>query len=315
MTFSLLKAKNAVIIFLCAISVLLFATTRMQAQNENSPCFDSILLNEENYVVVSGKAPAFAAVEVIDGARKLGEATADDYGRFVITLDKMLGSGLYQLVLRAMEKDGKSVTSLQTVTLIILGGRAEEMTAFMRDPSGTHRFITDQPSILRKNDNSKAYFYVKKITYRKNKLEIIGRAPDYMQIMASLGNTRFGTSRANRTNAFELTHFVSLFSGDHIIRLDLINSAGETVESIGVPFRVGQQKPVTIQFYRNDKPVRITIVQKGQTLSSIAKRVYGKTRFEEQIYAANHHAIKNKNHIIEGQELILPIIKGVEQSD
>ena len=229
------------------------------AYADDSPSFDSFMLNDQNYAVVFGKAPASSKIELMDGARKLGEADADDQGHFSITLQKILGVGKYQFVLRATDSSGKSLTSIQTVTVIVSGEGQEGLMAFMHDPTGARRFISDEPSILRTGNVNETEFNVSRISYRKNTLTITGEAPANTQIMTEEGKT-----------------FAS-------------------------------------QIYYDGKPVRTFIVHRGDSLSSIAQKVYGSSRYEEQLYTANHDKIKNRNHITEGQELVLPVIEGVSR--
>ena len=313
MTFSVSRINNNILKILVVIFALCGVLNIGCANADDSPSFDSFMLNDQNYAVVFGKAPASSKIELMDGARKLGEADADDQGHFSITLQKLLGVGKYQFVLRATDSSGKSLTSIQTVTVIVSGEGQEGLMAFMHDPTGARRFISDEPSILRTGNVNETEFNVSRISYRKNTLTITGEAPENTQIMMSIGRTRFGTEKTKRTGIFEFSHYMSLFPGDHIFRFDLLNNAGETIESLGVPFRTEEGKTFASQFYYDGKPVRTIIVHRGDSLSSIAQKVYGSSRYEEQLYTANHDKIKNRNHITEGQELVLPVIEGVSR--
>ena len=54
-------------------------------------------------------------------------------------------------------------------------------------------------------------------------------------------------------------------------------------------------------------PTRYTVV-KGDNLSKIAKRFYGKTSYWKNIYEANLDQIKNPNLIYPGQQLVIPAL-------
>lgn len=289
------------------------AKNNEHSEELESPRFESFMLNDQNYAVIVGKAPANAQVELMDGARKLGETTTDDKGNFTLTLQKILGKGQYHFVLRATDKDGKSVTSLQTVLVIIFHKGADGMTAFMHDPSGSSHFISGDQAIIHFGSKSEKNFDVTKITYKNSILIIDGRAEKNMQVIATLGNMRLGSDKTNAMDSFSLSRFVSLFSGDHVFRLDFFDEAGDSVGSLAIPFHLDEQNRSASQVYRHGKPVSTVIVKKGDTLSSIAEEVYGSSRYDEAIYMANSAALKSPNHITIGQELILPEIDAAKK--
>jgi nucleoid-associated protein YgaU len=50
------------------------------------------------------------------------------------------------------------------------------------------------------------------------------------------------------------------------------------------------------------------VVEKGDNLSSISKRFYGKSKFWKQIFDANRDTIENPDLIYPGQTIVLPAI-------
>ena len=53
--------------------------------------------------------------------------------------------------------------------------------------------------------------------------------------------------------------------------------------------------------------MRIIIVQKGDTLSKIAKKAYGDIKAYKKIFSANPEVLKNPNEIFVGQKLRIPV--------
>ena len=323
MAFFLSMKKFAVTLTLDFIAaVILFVGTLHADELKNngqpdqleSPSFESFMLNDESFAVIVGKAPVNAKVELIDGARKLGETTADDKGSFTLTLQKKLGKGQYHFVLRATDQSGKSFTSVETVTVIISHKVPDGMAAFMNDPAGASRFISNAPGIIEIGKKTHNNFDVTRITYKNSILTISGQAEKNMQIIATLGNMRLGSDKTDINGKFELSRFVSLFSGDHVFRIDLFNDGGENVGSLAIPFRIDERHHPVNQLYRDGKPVKTVIVEKGDSLSSIAEKAYGSSRYSEAIYSANSAILKNPDHITKGQELILPEIDNSQKS-
>ena len=287
----------------------------VQSDQLESPSFESFMLNDDNYAVILGKAPANSVVELIDGARKLGETNADEKGTFTLTLQKNLGKGQYHFVLRATDKSGKSFTSVETVTVIVSHKGADGLTAFMNDPAGSSRFISNTPAIIELGKNNDKNFDITRITYKNSILTISGRAGKQMQVIATLGNMRLGSGKTDEAGNFSIPRFVTLFAGDHVFRVDLFNEGGEIVGSLVTPFRIGERYRPVNQVYRHGKPVRTIIVEKGDSLSSIAEKAYGSSRYSEAIYSANSDILKNRDYITTGQELVLPEIADVQKTD
>ena len=52
--------------------------------------------------------------------------------------------------------------------------------------------------------------------------------------------------------------------------------------------------------------MRIIVVEKGDTLSTIARKAYGNTNKYTKIYAANPQIIKDKDKIFIGQKIRIP---------
>lgn len=312
MTFFLWKKEITFIALTIFVGLFLSLCYKARAEEVQSPGFGSFFLNEHNYGVIVGKAAANAHVELFDGARKLGDTSTNSEGNFTITLKKILGAGQYRLVLRATDESGKSVTSLQTVTIFVPENRDHAMTATINDPTSTYHHVSDNRSIIHMGKNKNRAFEVTRVTYQGNILTLCGHAEKNTHVIAALGNARFGHVTTNSAGDFSLSRFVSLFPGNHAVRLDLSNDSGEIIDTVSVPLKTEEPAPFLDQAFRHGKPIRIFIVKKGDTLSSIAQKIYGSSRYGNEIYAANSAILKNRNHIVIGQELVLPMINGTK---
>ena len=56
-------------------------------------------------------------------------------------------------------------------------------------------------------------------------------------------------------------------------------------------------------------------IEKGDTLSAVSKRFYGKAKFWRQIYEANRDTIEDPDRIFRGQTIKLPAIDGDGDGD
>lgn len=312
MVFNLRIKKASAILALLISTVFCCLIAPVNAQTVEGPKFKSFSLNDKGLAVINGEAAAFSAVELMDGARKLGDTKADDKGGFTIELQKRLGNGQYQFVLRATDPQGMSITSVQTANVSVAGPREQDVIALVKQPDGTRRFISGEPRIIKSDKAHDESFDVDRVIYQRDSLAIVGRGPAGMQVMASLGDMRIGTETIAADGSFLLLRILTLPAGDQVFRLDLINETGETVATLGVPFGLDDQKRMISQMYRDGRPVRTVFVQRGDTLTSIAQKVYGDSRYEQQIYLANRDTLRNKDHIVVGQEILLPSIEDIQ---
>lgn len=107
-----------------------------------TPSFGIVRVEPDGSLVVAGSAGAEARVELISGARKLGETKAGQSGDFAIVLDEPLKPGDYQLVLRATETDGRAATSLETAIVAVPETRDGQVLALVEEPGKPSRLIT-----------------------------------------------------------------------------------------------------------------------------------------------------------------------------
>lgn len=107
-----------------------------------TPSFGIVRVEPDGSLVVAGSAGAEAGVELISGARKLGETKATLSGDFAIVLDEPLKPGDYQLVLRATETDGRAATSLETAIVAVPETADGQVLALVEEPGKPSRLIT-----------------------------------------------------------------------------------------------------------------------------------------------------------------------------
>ncbi|EJF90648.1 LysM peptidoglycan-binding domain-containing protein [Bartonella tamiae] len=276
------------------------------------PEFSKFFINEKNYAVVMGKTSPDVKVELLQGARKLGEAQSDAQGSFTITFNKRLARGQYRFVLRAIEHGKLSVTSPQTVTVLIFGAGNDLMIALLQDPAEPPKIISDTNHFIRHNQNVEDDFNIHRINYQNHRLSIDGRGPSDFLVMVSLGDTRIGSEKIDALGNFKFSRSLTMMPGDMIIRLEYINIKGETVQTIDIPFFHRQQNKNIYQVYQDDRQVRTVKVKKGDSLSKMAQKIYGNSRLDEKIFLANRNVLKHKNQIVIGQELIIPSIDQVQ---
>jgi len=96
------------------------------------------------------------------------------------------------------------------------------------------------------------------------------------------------------------------YSNDSLSQLStkIDNAIGETSQELSSSEYANEiKKEVAVR----SNEMRVIVVQKGDTLSKIAKRAYGSYDAYMKIFEANPHIIKNPNEIYVGQRLRIPL--------
>lgn len=112
------------------------------AMEPTLPNFDVLRVEKDGSTVIAGGASPKAKVEVMDGDKVIGAATAGSSGDFAIALDKPLEPGDHSLVLKATGADGKTVASAEVATVSVPNGKDGKLLAMVTKPGEASRILT-----------------------------------------------------------------------------------------------------------------------------------------------------------------------------
>lgn len=107
-----------------------------------TPTFDVLRVEKDGSTVIAGSAAPKAKIEVIDGDKPIGAATAGDSGDFAIVLDNPLAPGDHSLVLRTTGADGKAETSEEVATVSVPASKDGKLLAMVTKPGEASRILT-----------------------------------------------------------------------------------------------------------------------------------------------------------------------------
>ncbi len=106
------------------------------------PSFDVVRVEGDGSIVIAGKAAAGATVEIVTGARVIGNAVAGPDGDFAVVIDEPLKPGGYQIVLRSTAPDKVVATSLETAVVSIPEKPDGQVLALVEKPGEPSKLIT-----------------------------------------------------------------------------------------------------------------------------------------------------------------------------
>ena len=117
-----------------------------------------------------------------------------------------------------------------------------------------------------------------------------------------IDNKIVGESTADKSRAWEVRPPASLPAGNYTLRVDQLDTAGKVASRVELPFtRVSADKVLAASAAR----YRV-VVQPGNSLWRIARRVYGRGMLYTVIYRANDEQIRDPDMIYPGQVFDLP---------
>lgn len=303
-TASLLRYFTPALAF--AALLLVAATGSGYADKSAAPVFETFTVRPGGGSIIGGRAEARAHVELMNGAKLLAEINADSEGLFQVEIPAFAEPGDYRLVLRSTDKSGGSATSTQTLFVSVPEREEKDILALIDEPGRTRRLISPNKTFEGEPKAVGDDFAVERIAYSMGNLSICGKSPALMRVLVRTHERSIGSERSDEHGDFCINRPYLLEQSDYIIRAELLNDSGDSVAYLRLPFSVNSYSQDNIQRYVGEKWVHLVVVRRGETLSSIAVRLYGDGSYAKTIFEANRQVLTNPNAIIAGQELVLP---------
>ncbi|HET8726018.1 MAG TPA: LysM peptidoglycan-binding domain-containing protein [Alphaproteobacteria bacterium] len=312
------------------------------------PSFDAVRVDEGGSAVIAGSAAPNAEVAILDGGEVIGRVTADAGGDFVFVPERPLDPGSRQLSLRTDTAEGDEILSENMVVLVVpeprkdIAGRAagdaparERPLALLvpRDEAGATRVLQapaalpaepkaedgaaeppasvasavepPRPAAQEGQAEDDAPVSIDIVDYdEQGELIVSGRAAPEAEVRLYLDNDLFGTARADETGGFTVRPERSVDVGTYDLRVDQVGRGGEVVARAETPF--SRADPATL----SPGPGQV-VVQPGNSLWRIARRIYGDGPRYTVIYQANQDQIRDPDLIYPGQIFTLPELEQV----
>jgi hypothetical protein len=107
-----------------------------------APSFDLVRAEGDGSLVIAGKAAANSKVEIVLGAKVIGNAVAGPEGDFAVALDEPLKPGDHQIVLRSTSPDNVVATSPETAVVSIPENKNGQVLALVEQPGAPSKLIS-----------------------------------------------------------------------------------------------------------------------------------------------------------------------------
>jgi nucleoid-associated protein YgaU len=282
-----------------------------EADIEAGPSFDIVRVGRDGRAVIAGRAAPGAEVEVRSGEEVLDRVQATRRGEWVAIPARPLAPGDQELSAVATQGDA-AVPSEQVVVVAVpdptsptVAAKATEPVApaepvavlLPRDRKGTGR-ILQAPGRL----SAEGTLALMTVSYDESgKVLLSGEAPPGVPVRIYVDNRPAALVVGDAKGTWSSGLDESLAPGTYTLRLDQLDPDGKTVARIETPFTRVSEPPV-----EGDLQVDYVVVQPGNSLWRIARRLSGKGLDYVHIYGTNQTQIRDPDLIYPGQVFEIP---------
>jgi nucleoid-associated protein YgaU len=275
-----------------------------------APSFDVVRIAPDGNAVIAGRAEPGAAVSVLDGDVVIGNAVADARGEWVVLPRDRLPPGTSELSLVARSRSDVEAHSEQVVVLVVPSGPANPSPAeqvaderpvailLSRESAGVSRLLQggDPGAGI---DVAGGLSLDSVSYYDSGDVEIAGRALPGNAVAAYIDNRAIGTIAVDAEGNWHLEPEGLVEPGLYMLRIDQVDYDGQVVSRLETPFSLADLSETEVG-------EGLVVVQPGNSLWRLARRVYGRGVRHTLIFDANREQIRDPDLIYPGQIFIMP---------
>jgi nucleoid-associated protein YgaU len=288
-----------------------------------APTFDIVRIAPGGAAVIAGRAAPDAELEIKSGDRVIDRVRADRRGEWVAVPKEPLAAGAQELALVARSPDGSSAESDEV--LVVAVPEAPKSQPVSEESSEPLEIAAAQPPdaalamalptegrgqgrILQAPGriSSDGTLALMVLDYDESgRIRLRGEASPGAPIRIYVDNAPAGAAVVEPSGNWTTTLKPSLAPGDYTLRLDQLDPSGKPTARLETPFTRASRPPVA-----GDVQVDFVIVQPGNSLWRIARRLYGQGLHYVHIYGANQGQIRDPDLIYPGQVFEMPSTVG-----
>ncbi|MGP1393952.1 MAG: LysM peptidoglycan-binding domain-containing protein [Inquilinaceae bacterium] len=295
-----------------------------------SPSFDAVRVNRQGDAVIAGRAAPNAEIVIRDAEEEVGRVKADERGDWVYVSDVPLRPGSRELSLEStLPGDSEAVPSNDIVVLVVpedapagaaVGGdtgtagpdaAGSGVLALLvpREEAGPTTILQAPAEPAGAPDASLPQLppdrpvSIDVVDYDERGNVIVGgRSPPDANVRLYVDNTLVGATESGPDGVFRISPDAPIAPGDYSLRADQVSPDGAVMARAETPFRRARPDAAVSA---GTSGARL-VVQPGNSLWRIARRIYGEGIQYSVIYQANRSQIRDPDLIYPGQIFDLP---------
>ncbi len=259
------------------------------------PTFDIVRVDQDGTAVIAGRGAPDSKVEVLVNGEVVAETQSDENGEWVIVVETPLEEGAQELTLKITLPNGEVLNSEQKVVIAVPERPGEKPLVVLGGPQGGSKVLQNPKDV-----DIGQELALTSIDYEADGGVIFsGRADPNAEVRLYVDNERMATGRADENGRWELRPEKEIEPGVHMVRVDQVDEDGLVTARIELPFE--RESPEVLAAL----PGRV-VVQPGNSLWRISRRIYGRGVLYTVIYEANKDQIRDPDLIYPGQVFETP---------
>jgi len=286
------------------------------------PSFDVVRVDANCGLLAAGTAEPTARVRIYSGDKVLGTVQASRRGEWVFLSGEPLEPGARKINAIATNPDGRD---LETARLVIMqvpdcsqaeekrapaiallapkAEKTEEKQAFDKRVSKLLQIPEPEGDLKAAKNLS-----VGAIDYdEKGNVALSGKGTPGRDVRIYLENKPVGDAKVDDDGNWAFQPDSEIPAGNYTLRADQLDPSGKVISRIEIPFKREAADDVILA--KGGVEIR-AVVQPGNSLWRIARRMYGEGTQYTMIYQANQDQIKDPDLIFPGQIFKLPSDRG-----
>lgn len=259
------------------------------------PSFDVVRVDPRGTAVIAGRGEPGATVSVLVDGESISDIEVNERGEWVLIVEDPLPAGSVELGLLMTTPSGQEIRSEQIVVVSIPESRAETPLVVLGRPGEASRVlqgpfegIETGPLALETVDYDEAGGVI-----------FSGRAEPGTRVRVIANGATVGDTAVGADGRWTVRAGDALAPGIYDLQVDMIRPDGTVAAVIVLPFE--RVAPEALNLGEDS-----VIVQPGNSLWRIARRIYGEGIQYTVIYEANAEQIRDPDMIYPGQVFSTP---------
>ncbi len=260
-----------------------------------APSFDVVRVDARGTAVVAGRGAPGSQVVLMAGDAAVGRVEVNPQGEWVMIIDDPLPAGSVELSLTMRTETGQEIRSDQVVVVSVPESRDETPLVVLGRPGEASRVLQGPfdgigmgPLMLETVDYDEAGAVI-----------FSGRADPNARVRVLADGEIVGETQAGPDGRWSVLADSSFAPGVYDLQVDQLNEDGHVTAVIALPFERASQEALSLGGGS-------VVVQPGNSLWRLARRLYGEGIQYTVIYEANRDQIRDPDLIYPGQVFTAP---------
>lgn len=261
------------------------------------PSFDIVRVDPRGTAVIAGRAMPLSEVSLLVGEQVIKTQSVDERGEWVMIVDEALPAGAVELSLLMVTPTGQEIRSEQVVVVSVPEGRDETPLVILGRPGEASRVLQSPFDGV-----STGPLVLETVDYDESGTVIFaGRATPGYQVRVLADGETLGTTPVDAEGRWILQAGTAFEPGVYSLQVDMLDAEGRVSAVIVLPF-----ERASVEDAVRANQLGQVIVQPGNSLWRIARRLYGQGLQYTVIYEANRDQIRDPDLIYPGQVFTTP---------